>query len=488
MMPNHYLACDLGAESGRLMLGTLDQGRLSLQELHRFANGAQEENGSLVWDIQHLLRELYRGLSCAAKQDLTVDSISTDSWGVDYVLLDENSKIIPPTYCYRDPRMEQGVKKVLRQVDWPSLFAETGIQFMPINTIFQLAAEPQERLQKARAILGIGDAFNFFLSGKPWAEQSLASTTQLYNPRTHRWSQALLDTLQFPASLFPPVVPSGTRLGQVRPEIVSETGLGSNTQVIATCSHDTGAAVAAVPAQGDSWAYLSSGTWSLMGIECAQPVINDTCRDLNFTNEIGHDRTVRLLKNIVGLWMIQECRREWAAGGQNYDYETLTKLAAEAEPFSAILNCADQRFVGAGQMPQKIAEFCRETNQPPPQSPGDFTRCILESLALLYAHTLKKLEILKGSKIERLHIVGGGSRNRLLNQFTANATGRRIVAGPAEATALGNVLVQAITMGHITHLTEGRKIVRDSSSLEMFEPADTAPWRKALAELERLLA
>jgi rhamnulokinase len=460
-MSTHYLACDLGAESGRLMLGTLADGRLTLEEVHRFGNSPERVQGSLRWNIPELWTGLKEGLRKVAQRRLSISSISTDSWGVDYVLFDEKGAIIEPVYHYRDARTARGVEKVRATIGWESLFAETGIQFMSLNTIYQLAAENAQRLQSATQLLLIGDAFNFFLSGVARAEASLASTTQLYNPKTKSWSPRLLRDLQIPAHLFPATIPSGTVLGPLKEEVCRETGLAP-FPVIATCSHDTGAAVAGVPAQGSNWAYLSSGTWSLLGAELAEPIITDQSRELNFTNEIGYGDSIRLLKNIVGLWIVQECRRDWAAQGEPFDYATLTDLAAKAPPFVSLIDAADPRFVAPDNMPAKIAEYCRETGQPVPANAGATVRCVFESLALLYRERLEQLEQLLGRRIERLHIVGGGSKNMLLNQFTANAIQRSVSAGPAEATAIGNIIVQALALGHLPTLSAAREIVRES--------------------------
>jgi rhamnulokinase len=485
-MTNHYLACDLGAESGRLMLGSLADGRLALEEIHRFPNTPIKVDGSLCWNISLLFEELKAGLRKVAARRLPIAGISTDSWGVDYVLLDAQGKIMSPTFHYRDARSARGVAKVKAAVDWPALFDETGIQFMPLNTIYQLAVEPYERLASAAQMLMIADAFNFFLSGEARIEESNASTTQLYNPRTKQWSKKLLTALNLSERFFPPIVPSGTRLGKLRKELADETGL-PRINVIASCSHDTGAAVAAVPASGANWAYLSSGTWSLMGVELPAPLINDTCRDLNFTNEIGHAGSVRLLKNISGLWLVQECRRAWAAGSHDLDYATLAKLAAEAPPFVSFINPTDARFLAPPNMPEAIAAFCRETGQPTPATPGAFTRCALESLALLYRRTLRQIEQLIGRKTARLHIVGGGSQNALLNRFTADALQIPVLAGPVEATAAGNVLIQAIAVKQLASLSAVRQVVRDSFTVTTVEPGNLSAWNAAYDRFLKLL-
>ena len=460
------------------MLGTLENGRLELEELHRFPNTPVKTGALLCWDIQSLFLELKLGLKKAAVGNLRIESISTDSWGLDYILFDENGGIIDPTFHYRDSRTARGVADTQARVDWKTIFFETGIQFMAINTLYQLAAEAPERLDCAHRLLLIGDGFNFLLSGAARAEESLASTTQLYNPRTRSWSRLLLQTMRFPEKLFPSIVPSGTKLGVLKAEIARETGLGA-IEVIATCSHDTGAAVAAVPASGENWAYLSSGTWSLMGVEVSAPILADTCRELNFTNEIGFGGSVRLLKNIVGLWIVQECRREWAKAGQNYDYPTLANLAARAAPFLSLINPADARFLSPDDMPAKITAFCKETGQPAPVHPGGMIRCVLESLALLYRRTLLQIEKIINKRIERLHIVGGGSQNVLLNQFAANALQLPVLAGPVEATAAGNVLIQAITLKHLPSLAAARQVVRSSSQLTEFLPREREIWASA---------
>ena len=486
-MPTHYLACDLGADSGRLMLGTLDNGKISLEELHRFPNGPTKASGALHWNFPGLLEELKNGLKKAAARQLPVASISTDSWGVDYVLYDSRNLVMSPVWCYRDSRTALGVENVKAKVDWPEIYAETGIQFMALNTIYQLGAEPRERLADAKQLLFIGDALNYFCSGVARNEVSMASTSQLYNPQTKTWSKKLFTALGLREELFAPICPSGTRLGPMKKNLAAEVGLPP-MEVIATCSHDTGAAVAAVPASGENWAYLSSGTWSLMGVEWPQPVINEQSRSIGFTNEIGFGDTVRLLKNIVGLWIVQESRRHWAKEGKKYDFAQLAQLSAEAPPFVSLINPDDARFLSPDNMPKRIAEFCEETGQPIPANHGAYMRCIHESLALFYRVTMRRLERLTGKKIERLHIVGGGSQDHVLNQFTANALKIPVLAGPTECTALGNVLIQAIALGHIESHEAAREVVRNSFDLKTFTPQDSPQWDAAAARFEKLLS
>jgi rhamnulokinase len=484
-MTTHYLACDLGADSGRLMLGTLDHGKISLEELHRFPNGPVKTAGALHWNIDSLFNELQTGLKKAAARRLPIASVSTDSWGVDYVLYDGQGQILPPVWHYRDARTAAGVKYAKARVDWPTIYAETGIQFMALNTIYQLAAEPPERLAGAKQLLLIGDAFNYFCSGVAKNEVSLASTTQLYNPQTRTWSKKLFAALGLREGLFAPICPSGTRLGPLKKNLAAATGL-PQIEVIASCSHDTGAAVAAIPASGENWGCLSSGTWSIMGVEWPQPVIIDQGREFGFTNEIGYGHSVRLLKNIVGLWLVQECRRQWAKEGQQYDFATLEQMAAAAPPFVSLVNPDDPRFLSPDGMPDKLAAFCRETGQPVPANHGAFVRCIYESLALNYRVVRQRLERLIGKKLERLHIVGGGSQATTLNQFAANALKIPVLTGPTECTALGNILVQAITLGHLPSLAAAREVVRNSFTLKSVAPQDAAPWDAAAARFDKL--
>ena len=486
-MATHYLACDLGADSGRVMLGTLDDGKITVEELHRFPNGPVKTSGALHWNFTGLLEELKAGLKKAAARQLPIASISTDSWGVDYVLYDDRGLVMPPVWCYRDSRTAYGVENVRAKVDWPTTYAETGIQFMGLNTIYQLGAEPSERLARARQLLLIGDAFNYFCSGVARNEVSLASTTQLYNPQTKTWSKKLLDALKLREDLFAPICPSGTRLGPMKKNLATETGL-PQIEVIASCSHDTGAAVAAVPASGGNWAYLSSGTWSLVGVEWPQPIINDQSRSLQFTNEIGFGDSVRLLKNIVGLWIVQECRRHWTKEGKKYDFATLEKLAADAPPFVSLINPDDPRFLSPDDMPKKITEFCEETGQPVPANHGAYMPCIYECLALFYRVVVRLLERLTGKKIERLHVVGGGSKDMMLNQCAANALKIPVIVGPTECTALGNILVQAIALGHLPSLAAAREVVRNSFELKSVTPRDAAQWDAAAARFEKLLS
>src|ERR1700722_5940620 len=482
MNPNYYIACDLGAESGRVILGRLEDGRLQIEELHRFPSAAVRVLGSLRWDVLRIFAELKIGLRVLAQRKLPISSLSVDSWGVDYVLINAVHPVLWPPFHYRDARTDETFDKVRTTVGSKLIFAETGIQFMAINTIYHLASDAEKSrplLELAECFLTIGDYFNYLFSGVPRVDESNASTTQLYDTRTHTWSGVLIERCGFPAKIFPKIVAPGTILGPLSSEVRAETGLGE-LQVGATCSHDTGAAGAAVPADDDeNLAYLSSGTWSLLGVELPGPLINERVRELNFTNEAGYGGTTRFLKNIVGLWLLQECRREWLKQGRQLEYAALIGEAEQAEPFRSLIDPRAVRFIKPGNMPERIVHFCVETGQPAPETPGQFVRCILESLALLYRVTLEEIEQVTGRTVRRLHIVGGGSRNVLLNEFAANATKRQVIAGPVEATAIGNVLIQAIALGHVKSLMAVRRMVRDSFVLQTLEPRSTEDWEAA---------
>ena len=477
MSTHHYLAVDLGAESGRVMLGTLQDGRVALEEIHRFPNRSLTTGPHLHWDLPHLQSAIFEGIEKAAARNLLIAGISTDSWGVDYVLLDANGATLGNPYCYRDPWTQDATARLFKKLPFAEIYQETGIQFMAINTIYHFEAQQHADpavLAQADRFLNIADYFNAQLSGVEAAEQSLASTTQVYNPRTQAWSDKIAVTLGLKKSLFPKIVPSGTVLGPVIESLAKRPAL-AQAKVVATCSHDTGAAVAAVPASGDKWCYLSSGTWSLLGAEIPGPIVTDAAREAGFTNEVGLGGTIRFLKNIAGLWVLQECRRAWEAAGQSFTYDQLTALAVENGPAAAHISLKDARFLSPGDMPGKISAFCRETSQPVPATTGQFVRTILESLALTYAETLGQLEGLVGRKFEKLHIVGGGSRSQLLNQLAADATKLEVVTGPVEATAIGNILIQALALGHLESASHLRRIVEHSFPTEVFSPAAGFP-------------
>lgn len=472
MSATHYLAVDLGAESGRVMLGTLENDRVSLEEVHRFPNITLNDGGHLRWDLAHLDKEIFAGLDKAAARHVPIAGISADSWGVDYVLLDAKGKLLGQPYCYRDTRTNGASDRFFKTMPFSEVYAETGIQFMGINTIYHFEAQQhadKSVFANADHFLQIADYFNARFSGVEVVEESNASTTQMYNPKTRAWSDKIATALGVKKSLFPKIVHPATVLGPVIGTLKDKPSL-AQAKVIATCSHDTGAAVAAVPGHGENWAYLSSGTWSLLGAELPGPVLTDAARAASFTNEVGLGNTIRFLKNIAGLWVLQECRRAWEAAGQKFDYDELTRLAIANGPAKAHLCLEDNRFVTAGQMPEKIVAYCRETSQAEPKTPGEFTRTILESLALTYDKMLRLLETLVGREFETLHIVGGGSKSALLNQLAADAVRRNVVTGPVEATAIGNILIQALALGHVKSAGHLRQIVENSFPTQIFQP------------------
>lgn len=482
------IACDLGADSGRVILGTLQDGRVVLEEIHRFSNGVSKVHGSFRWNVLRLFEKLKEGLRKVAAKGVNPESLSVDTWGVDYVLFNARQPMLSLPYQYRDARTDAPYAALLQRVGEKAIFEATGIQFMPINTLYQLADDVEHNagvLSIADQFLCIADYLHYLFSGEVKAEESLASTTQIYNPRTRQWAWDLICATGLPKRIFPEIVPSGTVLGPLLPAVAEETGL-PQIPVIATCSHDTGAAVAAVPAEGDDWAFLSSGTWSLIGVELPEPLINDDVRAWNFTNEAGFGGTTRFLKNIIGLWLLQESRREWIRQGETLSFNDLDRLAEEAEPFRSLINPNSPYFLKPDQMPQKIAAYCRETGQPVPETPGQVTRCIFESLALLYRQMLSHMENLTGRKIAKLHIVGGGTQSALLNQYAANGTGRTVYAGPIEATACGNVLLQALAAGKIDSLASLRKIVAASFPVLEYHPQQSTDWSRAAERFDSL--
>ncbi len=467
----HYLAFDLGAESGRAMLGALGGGRLTVEELHRFPNTPVRVFDGLYWDTLRLWHEIQRGLAVAGRERrLAPAGIGVDTWGVDFALLGADGALAGNPRHYRDPRTHGVMEKLFAAVPRDEVFAQTGIQFMPINSLYQLYAMKlagSPALERARTLLFMPDLFNYWLTGVARCEATIASTSQFYDPRRKTWAAGLRDRRGLPTGILPGIVAPGTRLGRLLDSVAEPAGLGA-APVYATGCHDTASAVAAVPAEGSNWCFISSGTWSLMGAELDEPVINAEVLARNLTNEAGAAGKIRFLKNIAGLWLLQECRRAWALEGAEYTYDTLVRLAADAPPRRALID--PDAFLEPGDMPRQIVEHCRATGQTPPATPGEFTRTIFESLAERYRQVLESLEALAGRRFEVIHIVGGGSRNALLNQLAADATGRTVVAGPWEATATGNVLLQAIGAGELRGLGEARELVRRSFAVETYRP------------------
>ncbi len=496
-----YLAIDLGAESGRVILGQFDGRRLELSEVHRFSNGpvhvpARPGSGapakdSIHWDALRLLAEIKKGISLAAAQHgPELASLGIDAWGVDYGLLDQSGALIGNPYHYRDSRTDGMLEEAFRRMPRAEIYDRTGIQFLSLNSLYQLLSLVVERspsLIIAETFLTIPNLFNYWLTGVAACEFTHATTTQCYNPRLNDWDRALLEQLGIPAHIFPPIVLPGANLGRLLPSAAEEVGLpaGSKLAVIAPATHDTGSAVAGAPAEKPGFAWISSGTWSIVGVEWPTAVINERSLAYNFTNEGGVDNTFRFSRNVMGLWLLQECRRTWAAQGDDLSYADLTRLAAQAKPFQAIIDPDHGEFFKPGDMPARIGRFCQQTGQPVPEDKGALVRCVLESLALKYRWVLERLEEMVGQRLAPVHIVGGGTQNQMLSQFTADATGLQVIAGPVEATAIGNLLVQAVALGDLSSLQEARALVRASFPTTVFEPSGQPGWDEAY---QRLLA
>lgn len=477
-----FLAVDLGAESGRVVAGHFDGKRVGLEEVHRFPNGPVNVRGSLYWDVLRLWSDIKVGLTKAAEvYGDRVVGIGLDTWGVDFALLAGDDSLLGMPYHYRDSRTDGIMDVAFTRVPRAEIFERTGIQFLQFNSLFQLFAMVETgspMLEVAQTFLNVPDLLNFWLTGRKVSEFSIATTTQCYDPRTGDWAVGMLEKLGIPGHIFGEIVPPGTVLGPLLDSVCAETGLPP-VPVIAPATHDTGSAVAAVPMDPDNAIYLSSGTWSLMGVEVKAPIINEKMLAYNLTNEGGVDGTFRLLKNIMGLWLVQECRREWMRSGETLDYGEMVALAAAARPFGSVISPGDARFLQPGDMAVRIRAACQETGQAPPETKGEILRTALESLALEYRWVAECLDDLTGRHLDTIHIIGGGSKNELLDQLAADATGRTVVTGPVEATALGNVLVQAIALGHLGSVAEGREVIAQSFELQTFEPQMSAAWDAA---------
>jgi rhamnulokinase len=488
-----HLAVDLGAGSGRAMLGVLEGDRLDLAEVHRFENRPCRLPGGLHWDVPALQRNVEEGirraLAAAADRGVGLATVGVDTWGVDYALISASGALVGLPVCYRDERFGPACERALQRVSAETVYDATGIQLMAINSLFQLFAQAQRdpgMLQAAARLLFMPDLFHFLLTGVAVVESTIASTSQMLDARTGRWASSLLADLELPEHLLGgPPAPPGTAIGPLRPEIAAELDGAGDLRVVTPAAHDTASAVAAVPAEpGASWCFISSGTWSLLGAELETPCVSEAARRANFTNELGVGGTTRFLKNITGLWILQECRRTLAAAGDDLGYAELARLAGAAEPRRTLIDPSDAVFMAPGDMPERIAAYARRTGQPVPATSGELVRCCLDSLALGYRRTLAQLESVLGRRFDVIHVVGGGGRNALLNQLTADATGRTVLVGPAEATAMGNVLVQAL--GGAADLVRVREIVRASVEVERFEPGATAPWDDAQERFDAL--
>lgn len=478
MAKRAVLAIDLGAESGRVMAVHYDGTSLELEELHRFANTPVTIRGTRHWDFPRLWHDIQVGLEKG--KALQPASLGVDTWGVDFGLLDGQGSLIGNPVHYRDSRTEGMMEAVFARVPRAEVFEQTGIQFMPINTLYQLMSLVEQRspqLEIAATFLTAPDLINYWLTGSRVCEFTNATTTQLYNPRRGGWATELMQKLDIPAHIFPEIVAPGTRLGEF-----------DGLTIIAPASHDTGSAVAAVPAGSESYAYISSGTWSLVGVEVDEPVINQAALEANLTNEGGINDTYRLLKNVMGLWILQQCRQSWAASGEEYSYGELVALARQADPLRALIPVDDEVFLSPGDHPRQVRRLCERSGQPVPETPGAVVRTVLESLALAYRRVLDLLETVTGSRAEAIHIVGGGSQNELLNQMAADAAGRPVLAGPIEATVIGNALVQLIALGELEDLRQARQLVASMGELRRFEPQERHAWDEAYERYRELTA
>lgn len=480
-----YLAIDLGAGSGRVMAGVVSGGVMDLEEVRRFANRVIEEEGALYWDFEALWENIVEGLGEAAKKyDVCkIRSVGVDTWGVDYGLIDREGRLLSRPRNHRDARTRGMLDRLFEKLSAGDLFQETGIQCLDINTLPQFCAEAAEEgglLARAWRFLLIPDLVNHRLSGQTGCERTNASTTQMYHPVKQEWSHRVFEAAGVPFHLAPPLVAPGDDLGPLLPEVQRRTGLSAETRVVAVGSHDTASAVAAVPAVGGKrFAYLSSGTWSLLGLELSHPILTELAREYNVTNEAGVFGTTRLLKNINGMWLVQECRRVWQERGRDFDFAELAALAIAASPLRSFIDPDEGRFTGRCDMPEVIAGFCRESGQAVPDSPGVVMRLIIDSLAMKVRFVLERLEEIAGGSVEVLHIIGGGGRNPLLNQSIANGIGRPVLVGPYEATAAGNVMMQCHAAGGPQNLEEGREMIRRSFATERYLPENESEWDDA---------
>ncbi len=491
-----HLAIDLGASGGRVLAGQVHSTGIELHELHRFANGPLQVGRRLVWNLLGQWEQILQGLNQASSLfGSRVRSIGADTWGVDYVLLDANDDLVGPCFCYRDARTQGVMQTAFERVSRNQIFAETGLQFMEINTAYQLLAmrlEQSPLLDIADRFLMVPDFLHWLLSGEKSNEFTNASTTQLLNPESCNWSQPLLRAFELPEAIFSTPLQPGESLGKLTASIANHTRLSSEVEIILPATHDTGSAVLAVPASSfaaaqPDWCYISCGTWSLMGVELARPNLGEACRMFNFTNEGGAQGSVRLLKNIAGLWIVQQCRAQWKREGQDWSWEQLTHMAEEAHSTCSIIDTDDPIFAAPENMPDAIRETCLRTNQQPPETPGQTIRCALESLVLRYRLVLGYLEQIVGCQLSTIHMVGGGVQNRLLCQFTADACQRRVVAGPVEATAIGNMMMQAIGTGQLASIQEARQLIRSASDITVYEPTSGGRWDEGFEKLKQIV-
>ncbi|MBO8130041.1 MAG: rhamnulokinase [Candidatus Marinimicrobia bacterium] len=483
----YLLAIDLGAESGRAFLGKLENEKVEFKEIHRFQNRTYRIRDGLHWNIYNLYDEILNAIQiCYEKEKIIPDSVGIDTWGVDYGLINKAGYLIGLPYSYRDPRTNNIVEDLSKIIPKQKLYEHTGIQIMQLNTIFQLYAEKKnhpELFNEVEKLLFIPDLLYYFLTGEKITEFSFATTSQLFNPRKFNWEEEIFKTVDIPVEIMNKVIDSGSIIGEIPSSLLIDKTIDKKILAVAVATHDTGSAIAAIPGKGNDWAYISSGTWSLVGIESKTPIINELSYKYNFTNEGGVERTYRFLKNVVGLWLLQECKRKW----KQYSYPELVEMAKNASFLVSFIDPDASDFFNPEDMPEAIVSFCRKTGQTIPSSYGDIVQIILQSLALKYRFVIDSIEKITGVKIEKIYITGGGINNTLLNQYVANATGREIIITTSEGSSLGNIMVQAMALGEVKFLSEIRKIIKNSIEMKIYEPKNASQWQEAYIKFEKLL-
>jgi rhamnulokinase len=489
MSEHYFLAFDMGAESGKAILGILKNNKLNIREIHRFSNSMVQIQGHFYWDILMLFENMRESLSICSREGITLESMAVDTWGVDFVLLAEDGSILGAPYAYRDPRTNNAMDQLFETIPKTEIYNNTGIQFLQFNSLFQLYSMKRDNsplLKIAKDLLFMPDLFNYMFTGIKKSEFSFATTSQMFNPLKNNWEESFFKALDLPISLMQSVVMPGTIIGNLDDDICNQICM-EKIPVIAVASHDTGSAFAAIPAEGTNWAGISSGTWSVMGIESKTPIINPKAQELNFTNEGGVEHTFRFLKNIMGLWLLQKCKKIWDCQNKNFNYSELVRMGKDSTAFQSWVNPDAQEFLNPPDMLETISAFCRKTGQNKPSTIGAYVRTIMESLAFKYRVILDELKQVSQNPIEKIHMIGGGIQNEFLCQLTANATGLPVVTGPVEATAIGNLMVQAMALGHLTSLADIRRIVLESFFIKTYKPQDTDVWNNHYAVFQSLL-
>lgn len=487
-MKKRVLAFDFGASSGRAIVGVFDGDKIELREVHRFSNDPVKINGTFYWDVQRLFFEIKQGI-LKAKEDGGFDSIGIDTWGVDFGLLRKDGTLVENPVHYRDARNDGMVELAKKYMSHEEMYDITGIQFMDFNTIFQLLSLKENRpyiLEEADKLLFMPDLLSYMLSGVKSTEYSIATTSQMVDLKTHDWSDKILDTFGIKKDLLTPIVPTGAVIGQLSDDICEELSV-PKADIISVASHDTQSAITAAPCENDDFAFISCGTWSLFGTEVKEPILNEASKKLNVTNEGGYDYTIAFLKNICGLWLIQESRRQWIREGKEYSYADLEKMALECEPFKCFIDPDAPEFAPMGNIPKRVQEYCEKTNQYVPQTVGEIMRCIYESLAMKYRYTFDGIKDCTGKDYDRIHVMGGGTKDKLLLSMTAQSCNVDVYGGPIEATALGNIAVQLMSSGAISDIKQARKIIADGENLKLYTPDNRDEWENAYSTFKKII-